>query len=100
MDKPKKEDSFHVCDSPERIAQCLNCTQPVCYGGCPALRALPPNVRKIRKKEPVPPDESVYAVVRWIRAGATDRFIMRELCITEKELKQKRKIALRAGLIY
>lgn len=35
---------YHSCDSPERIALCLNCTRPRCVGTCDDLRTL-------RKKE-------------------------------------------------
>lgn len=57
--------NFHVCDSPERIKQCLSCTEPVCYGGCPALRAIPAKQYN-RKQAAVQPDENVHAVVRWL----------------------------------
>lgn len=92
------QEAVHTCDSPARIHQCLNCTQDVCNGECPALRAIPAK-RYNRKQAPVQPDESVYAVVRWVRAGATGQFIMRELGMGRRELTRKIKIAVGAGLL-
>lgn len=42
--KPRPEDeddlAFHTCDSPERIAICLNCPKPKCvWGTCPLIRS-------------------------------------------------------------
>lgn len=33
--KPRKS---HLCDSPERVALCLNCTQSYCPGECELLK--------------------------------------------------------------
>lgn len=90
--------AIHTCDTPARIRQCLDCTQTVCSGECPALRAIPA-ARYNRKQAPVQPDESVHAVVRWIRAGATERFIMRELGLDKRGLTRKIKVAVRARLL-
>lgn len=29
-----KDNSFHTCDSPEKISKCLNCTRKKCSGQC------------------------------------------------------------------
>lgn len=97
--KPPKptDEEFHTCDRLEQVAKCLNCKRSMCNGYCPDVKSPDRSAREERRKKEL--EESVKQIAHYIRAGATDSFIVRELGLTNRQLAYRKNMARESGLL-
>ena len=93
-----REEAIHTCDSPENMAKCLNCKKPECPGYCEDIHdstCLGKKKARANKME-----KTAERVAHFVRSGARDEFIMRELNLTKKQLAYRKSVAVKAGLLH
>lgn len=88
---------FHTCDRLEQVVKCLDCKRPVCKGWCADMQR--PDSSGSAKQREKAMAESIERVAHYIRAGATDSFIMRELTLTKRQLAYRKNMARKSGLL-
>lgn len=94
--KPE-DNTLHTCDSPEKVKKCLNCTRGGCNGWCEDVAdTYVLAKRKYREKKL---QESIERVAHFIRSGARESFIMRELGISKNQFTRWKNIAIEEGLL-
>lgn len=88
-----------LCD----VRACLSCDRENCTGSCirmPDYKAKKKyNAKGKSDRKAECPSETVLSLVHWIKSGATDAFVMRELGLTKKEFCENRKAAVKFGLL-
>ena len=96
MTAKPNNNAVYTCDSLEDVAKCLSCTRPFCRGQCAAVMDSSDRAKNRYKAKM---EESMRQIAHYVRAGARDEFIMRELGITKAQLASRKRYARAEGFL-